>query len=121
MHHPYTHRPQNLFGVLEMPPAMSAAMSLDAVAAQPTQTYAAERAKVLKQMAVLTLLAVALMALTWSWFGVLGSMDAAVSTELWAGLRFKLIGGAFGILGLAAAMLHVWIRLVRQVLRMDWA
>lgn len=105
-----------------MTPPMSAAMSYDAVAAQPTQTeYAAERTEVLKRMAVLTLLAVALVALTWSWFGVLGSMDAAVSTELWAGLRFKLIGGAFGILGLAAAMLHVWIRLVRRILRMDWA
>lgn len=106
-----------------MPPPMSAAMSFDAVAAQPTQTprYASERTEVLKRMAVLTLLAVALVALSWSWFDMLGSLDVAASTELWAGLRFKLVGGAAGIVGLACAMAYVWVRLVRRILRMDWA
>lgn len=105
-----------------MPPPMSAAMSFDTVAAQPTESqYAAERQAVLKRMAVLTVLAVALVAFASYWFGMLGNMGEAFSAQSWSGQHLRLFGGAAIMLVLTGAMTYVWLRLVRRLLRMDWA
>lgn len=101
----------------QSPAAMSRAAMADSVAADQ---YDAERLAVIKLMILMTGLAVVLVAVVTSWFGLLRIVDNGLSSSILSGDGAKLLGGAAVILLLVAGMAYTWMRLVKRLLRMDW-
>lgn len=101
----------------QSPAAAPAAATADSTAADQ---YDAERLAVIKLMLLMTGLAIVLVAVVTSWFGVLNIVDNGLNTSILSGDGVKLVGGAAVILTLMAGMAYTWLRLVKRLLRMDW-
>lgn len=104
-----------------MPPTTPATLSAPAVVVQSPSTseYSAERLAIIKLMAVMTALAVALLMVVSTWFTSLEAVQTAPG-DVWSGVNLRLVGGSIGVLVLVAAMLTVWVRLVKRLARIDW-
>ena len=105
-----------------MPPQSSAVLPATAASVQSPATtqYSAERLAVIKLMAVMTALAVALMVVVTRWFADLDAVPGPLADSLMAKGSFRVVGGAIGILAMSVGMLVIWVRLVKRLVRMDW-
>lgn len=103
-----------------MSPQSPAAAPTAATAESAADHYDAERLAVIKLMLLMTGLAVVLVAVVTSWFGVLNIMDNGLNSSILSSDGAKLVGGAAVILVLMAGMAYTWLRLVKRLLRMDW-
>lgn len=105
-----------------MPPQSSAVLPATAASVQPPATtqYSAEHLAVIKLMAVMTALAVALMVVVTRWFADLDAVPGPLADSLMAEGSFRVVGGAIGILAMSVGMLVIWVRLVKRLVRMDW-
>ena len=107
-----------------MPPNTSATLPVDAAVVQSAPTassssYNAERLAIVKLMAVMTALAVALIVVVTTWFTELNAISGMMD-DFWAHARAKVIGGGIGIGVLAIAMVSTWVKLVKRLARVDW-
>lgn len=107
-----------------MPPHTSATLPADAAVVQsvpttPSASYNAERLAILKLMAVMTALAVALIVVVTTWLTELNAISGMMD-DFWAHARTKVIGGGIGIGVLAIAMVSTWVKLVKRLARVDW-
>lgn len=105
-----------------MPPHSSATLPVDAAVVQSAPTtsrYCAERLAIVKLMAVMTALAVALVVVVVAWFSELNAISGMMD-DFWAHARPKVIGGGIGIGVLAIAIVSTWVKLVKRLVRVDW-
>lgn len=105
-----------------MPPHTSATLPVDAAVVQSAPTtsrYCAERLAIVKLMAVMTALAVALVVVVVAWFSELNAISGMMD-DFWAHARPKVIGGGIGIGVLAIAIVSTWLKLVKRLVRVDW-
>lgn len=106
-----------------MPPHSSATLPVNAAVVQSAPTtsssYNAERLAIVKLMAVMTALAVALIVVVTTWFTELNAISGMMD-DFWAHARAKVIGGGIGIGVLAIAMVSTWVKLVKRLARVDW-
>ena len=106
-----------------MPPHTSATLPVDAAVVQSapitSSSYNAERLAIIKLMAVMTALAVALIVVVTTWFTELNAISGMMD-DFWAHARAKVIGGGIGIGVLAIAMVSTWVKLVKRLARVDW-
>ncbi len=105
-----------------MPPHSSATLPVDAAVVQSAPTtsrYCAERLAIVKLMAVMTALAVALVVVVVAWFSELNALSGMMD-DFWAHARPKVIGGGIGIGVLAIAIVSTWLKLVKRLVRVDW-
>ena len=103
-----------------MPPQSSAVLPATAASVQSPATtqYSAEHLAVIKLMAVMTALAVALMVVVTRWFADLDAVPGPLADSLMAEGSFRVVGGAIGILAMSVGMLVIWVRRVKRLVRL---